>query len=165
MLSQKLFTDCQVTNSPLNRYGTMITNTCWSRNVRKNEIKSNINLPNFPISCQEISATCIVQIKNNQPSRKYRIRNPEFFTPISQSKCNFNTTILIHVGSLPSSFSKTKHANRMFRIAPQGKRGDMKMPVSSYHGGEQHVQNRIQYEYPAARIQCFGYYRRENAVL
>ena len=127
----------------------MITNTCWSRNVRKNKIKSNINLPNFPISCQEISATCIVQIKNNQPSRKYRIRNPEFFTPISQSKCNFNTTILIHVGSLPSSFSKTKHANRMFRIAPQGKRGNMKMPVSSYHGGELHVQNRIQYEYPA----------------
>ena len=53
----------------------------------------------------------------------------------------------------------------MFRIAPQGKRGNMKMPVSSYHGGELHVQNRIQYEYPAPRIQCFGYYRRENAVL
>ena len=52
-----------VPKSPLNRYGTMITNTCWSRNVRKNKIKSNINLPNFPISCQEISATCIVQIK------------------------------------------------------------------------------------------------------
>ena len=41
---------------------------------------------------------------------------------------------------------------------------NMKMPVSSYHGGELHVQNRIQYEYPAPRIQCFGYYRRENAV-
>ena len=59
-----------IPNSPLNRYGTMITNTCWSRNVRKNKIKSNINLPNFPISCQEISATCIVQIKNNQPFKK-----------------------------------------------------------------------------------------------
>ena len=59
-----------IPNSPLNRYGTMITNTCWSRNVRKNKIKSNINLPNFPISCQEISATCIFQIKNNQPLKK-----------------------------------------------------------------------------------------------
>ena len=143
----------------------MITNTCWSRNVRKNKIKSNINLPNFPISCQEISATCIVQIKNNQPLKKNRIRNPEFFTLISQSKCNFNTTTLIHVGSLPSSFSKTTHANRMFWIVPQGKRGDMKMPVSSYHWGELHVQNRIQPEYSGPRIQCFGYYRRENAVL
>ena len=108
MWSRKSLYLPNISNSPLNRYGTMITNTCWSRNVRKNKIKSNINLPNFPISCQEISATCIVQIKNNQPSRKYRIRNPEFFTPISQSKCNFNTTILIHVGSLPSSFSKNK---------------------------------------------------------
>ena len=81
------------------------------------------------------------------------------------TKCNFNTTTLTHVGSLPSSFSKTKHANRMFWIVPQGKRGDMKMPVSSYHWGELHVQNRKQYEYSGPRIQCFGYYRRENAVL
>ena len=55
----------------------------------------------------------------------------------------------MHVGSLPSSFSKTKHANRMFQIAPQGKRGNMKMPVGSYHGGELRVQNRVQYEYSA----------------
>ena len=26
---------------------------------------------------------------------------------------------------------------------------NMKMPVSSYHGGELHIQNRIQYEYSA----------------
>ena len=29
---------------------------------------------------------------------------------------------------------------------------NMKMPVSSYDGGELHVQNRIQYEYSAPRI-------------
>ena len=110
----------------------MITNTCWSRNVRKNKIKSNINLPNFPISCQEISATCIIQIKNkNQPLKK--ISHPKLRVLLDPPKCNFNTT-LTHVGSLPSSFSKTKHVNRMFWIVPQGKRGNMKIPVGSYHG-------------------------------
>ena len=128
----------------------MTTNTCWSGNVRKHKIKSNINLPNFPISCQEISATCIVQIKSNQPLKKISHRNSEFFTPISQSaKCNFNTTPLVNVGPLPSPFSKSKHANRMFRKLTQGKHGNMKMPViSSYHGGELQVYTRTQYEYP-----------------
>ena len=34
---------------------------------------------------------------------------------------------------------------------------NMKMPVSSYHGGELHVQNRVQYEYfapPNLQIKC-----------
>ena len=103
----------------------MITNTCWSRNVRENKIKSNINLSSFPISCQEISATCIFQIKNNQPLKK--ISHPKLRVLLDPP----NVTLTQH---LPSSFSKTKHANRMFRIAPPGKRGNMKMPVSSYHG-------------------------------
>ena len=37
----------------------------------------------------------------------------------------------------------------MFQVAPQGKRGNMKMPVGSYHGGVLRVQNRVQYEYSA----------------
>ena len=90
------------------------------------------NISNMHISNQKQSAP-----QENIPS--------ETQSSSRSTKCNFNTTTLIHVGSLPSSFSKTKHANRMFWIVPQGKRGDMKMPVSSYHWGELHVQNRIPY--------------------
>ena len=70
-----------ISNSPPNRYDIMITNTCWSGNVRKNKTKSKLIIlfcfsfkshkpSQFPSSCQEISAICIFQIKNNQPLRK-----------------------------------------------------------------------------------------------
>ena len=75
-----------------------------------------------------------VHISNQKQSAPQENIPSETQSSSRSTKCNFNTTILIHVGSLPSSFSKTKHANRMFRIAPPGRRGNMKMPVSSYHG-------------------------------
>ena len=119
----------------------------------------------FPISQFMSGNISNMHISNQKQSAPQENIPSETQSSSRSTTCNFNTTTLIHVGSLPSSFSKTKHANRMFWIVPQGKRGDMKMPVSSCHWGELHVQNRIQYEYSGPRIQCFGYYRRENAVL
>ena len=74
------------------RYDIMITNTCCSGNVRKNKtkskliilfyfpFKSNINLPNFPIHVRKYQQYAYFKSKTIRPSRKYPIRNSEFFS-------------------------------------------------------------------------------------